>query len=279
MNLFAPTLETTYETFEVSIADQVATVAFNRPTKANAMNEQAWKELEAIFLALDQTPEVRAIVLAGNGKHFCAGIDVMLLMQINQQTQGNCEGRRRERILGIVKELQAPVLAIENCRKPVLAAIQGACIGAGVDIITACDMRYATKDAKFSVREIDMGMVADLGTLQRLPRLIPDGMARELSFTGRNFSGEEALQMGLVNAVADDAAGVLAHAQSIAKEIATKSPLSIRGTKQIMNYSRDHSIAEGLDNIALWNAAMLISDDLAKAIQGYMTKSKPTFVD
>lgn len=268
-----------YKTFLVHIDAHVAHVSFNRPDKANAMNGKAWEEMEAIFKQLDQDASVRSIVLSGEGRHFCAGIDLSLLMEVNQSNNGNCEGRKRERLYQIVQELQAPILAIDNCRKPVLAAVHGACIGAGIDIITACDMRYGAAGASYSVKEIDMGMVADLGTLQRLPRIISPGMARELAYTGRKFSNQEAFDMGLINRQYADRDAMLEEVMGIAREIATKSPLSIRGTKQVMNYARDHSLQDGLNQIALWNAAMLMSDDIMKAMQAAMTKSQPTFQD
>ena len=158
-----------------------------------------------------------------------------------------------------------------------IAAIHGGCIGAGVDLVAACDMRYCTEDAFFSIREIDMGMVADLGTLQRLPRLIPQGTLREIAFTGRSVFGPEAEQVGLVNKSLEGSEKMLEKANEVAKQIAAKSPLAIRGTKHILNYSRDHSVADGLDYIATWNAAMLLSNDLTEAFQASIQKREAKF--
>ncbi|TAE37434.1 MAG: crotonase/enoyl-CoA hydratase family protein [Runella slithyformis] len=260
-----------FQTFNLTIANHIAHVAINRPDRANALNQTAWHEMKAIFEALDDNDDVRAVVLSGEGKHFCAGIDLELLMDISQFAH-QCEGRKREKLRKRVFELQAPINAIEQCSKPVIAAIHGGCIGGAVDIISACDMRYCTDDAYFCIREIDMGMVADLGTLQRLPKLIAPGIVRELAYTGRNVLGPEAERIGLANRSYPDQATLLAEVQKVAEMIAQKSPLSIRGTKAILNHTRDHSVADGLDYIATWNAAMLVSDDLMEAFQAKMQK-------
>ncbi|WP_298358830.1 crotonase/enoyl-CoA hydratase family protein [Runella sp.] len=266
-----------FETFELTIENYVAQVIFNRPERANALNQKAWDEMKAIFEELDENDEVRVIVLSGNGKHFCAGIDLELLMNVAQFAQ-KCEGRKREKLRKKVFELQAPINAIEQCSKPVIAAIHGGCIGGGVDIISACDMRYSTDDAFFTIKEIDMGMVADLGTFQRLPKIIPPGIAREMAYTGRNVSGKEAERIGLTNRSFPDAETMQAEVVKIAQNIAAKSPLSIRGTKAILNHSRDHSVADGLDYMATWNAAMLLSDDLMEAFQAKMQKRDAVFL-
>lgn len=266
-----------FETFELTIENHIAQVVFNRPERANALNQKAWDEMKAIFEELDENDEVRVIVLSGNGKHFCAGIDLELLMNVAQFAQ-KCEGRKREKLRKKVFELQAPINAIEQCSKPVIAAIHGGCIGGGVDIVSACDMRYSTDDAFFTIKEIDMGMVADLGTLQRLPKIIPPGIAREMAYTGRNVSGKEAERIGLTNRSFPDAETMQAEVVKIAQSIASKSPLSIRGTKTILNHSRDHSVADGLDYIATWNSAMLLSDDLMEAFQAKLQKRNAVFL-
>ena len=266
----------TFETFEVNIDQHIAQVVINRPERANAFNQKAWDEMKAIFESLDEDDDVRVIVLSGNGKHFCAGIDLELLMNVAQFAH-KCEGRKREQLRKKVLELQAPINAIEQCSKPVIAAIHGGCIGGGVDIVSACDMRYCTQDAFFTIKEIDMGMVADLGTLQRLPKIIPAGIAREMTYTGRNVAGQEAERIGLVNRSFANLETMRAEVQQMAQSIASKSPLSIRGTKAILNHSRDHSVADGLDYMATWNAAMLLSDDLMEAFQAKMQKREAVF--
>lgn len=265
-----------FQTLHVELDNHIAHVKFNRPEKANALNELAWKELKEIFEELDQADEVRIIILSGGGKHFCSGIDLSVLMNITNSDK-SCEARIREILRKQIITLQASVSSVEKCSKPVIAAISGACIGAGVDIISACDMRYASEDAFFSVKEIDMGMVADLGTLQRLPRLIPEGMMRELAYTGRNVYGREAEKIGLVNRCLDSQENLLKTVCELAVTISLKSPLAIRGTKHILNYSRDHSVADGLDYVATWNAAMLLSADLNEVFQARSEKREPNF--
>lgn len=268
-----------YQTLTVHIADHIATVSFNRPEKVNALNKLAWQELRTAFEELDTNPDARVVILQGEGKHFCAGIDLELLMAIRQETADDCEGRVREKIRAFVKLLQAPINAIEQCSKPVLAAIHGGCIGGGLDIVAACDMRYSTEDAYFTIKEIDMGMVADLGSLQRLPKLISDGMAREMAYTGRKMYGAEAKDYGLVNSTYTDRDSLLEAVKGIAAQIASKSPLSIRGSKEMLRYSRDHSVEDGLNYIATWNAAMILSNDLNEAFMSTMEKRKPSFKD
>ncbi len=263
----------------VDIQDKIAQVTLDRPEKSNAIDEAGWTEMEEAFASLSDNTAVRVIVLRGAGKNFCAGIDLALLMSIRQAVADECEGRQREKMRRMVLRLQAPINAIDQCAKPVLTAVQGACIGGGVDVIAATDMRYCTADAYFSIKEIDMGMVADLGTLQRLPRLIPDGLMRELAYTGRKLGAEEARAAGLVNQVFADEGEMHTAVLDIAAQIAAKSPLAIRGTKEILNYSRDHTIADGLNYIATWNAATILSNDLNEAFMATMQKRPPQFAD
>ena len=268
-----------YETFEYSVQNHVAHVVLNRPDKVNALNDVAWKELKAIFELIDSSPEVRVAVLSGNGKLFCAGIDLQLLMSVKEIENMDCHGRRSERIMKFVKELQAPVNAIENCSKPVIAAVHNGCIGGGLDIIAACDMRYCSEDAYFTIKEIDMGMVADLGTLQRLPKFVKPAIVAEMAYTGRKVGAAEAKEIGLVNNHYSDKDEMMSEVQKLADIIASKSPLSIRGTKEVLRHTRDHSVEDGLHHMAVWNAAMLMSDDLTKAFMAAMSKQKPDFKD
>lgn len=266
-----------YESLLLEVDQHVAHVKFNRPEKANALHKKAWQELEAVFEMLDEREDVRVIILSGEGKHFCSGIDLSLLATVIDKADPSCEARSREKIRKQILELQSPINAIENCSKPVLAAISGGCIGAGVDIICACDLRYATKESYFSIREIDMGMVADLGTLQRLPKLLPHGVVREMAFTGRNVFGPEAERIGLLNKSLEGKDELIDTVYEVAKMIASKSPVSIRGTKHLLNYSHDHSVADGLGYIAAWNAAMLVSEDLQIALRAKMDRKEPEF--
>jgi 2,4-dienoyl-CoA reductase (NADPH2) len=269
----------TYETLTLSLVDHIATIKLNRPDKANAMNLAMWHEIRQAFKWVDATPEARVAILEGEGKLFTSGIDLQLMMGMGDQIQNDCEARTRENLRQVILDLQDTLTSLERCRKPVLAAIHGACIGGGIDLICCADMRYCTSDVSFSIKEIDMGMTADVGTLQRLPKLIGEGMARELAYTGRKFSADEALQMRLVNRVFDSREALQDGVREIAATIAAKSPLSIRGVKEIITYSRDHSVADGLSYVATWNAAMLLSNDLQEAMMANMGKRIPEFKD
>lgn len=268
-----------YNYFTVQIKNKIAQVAFNRPEKSNALNMDAWTEMQTIFETFSTDNKVRVVILSGEGKHFCAGIDLELLLSINKLRDISCSGKRNEKVKKFIVTLQQTVTAIEKCSKPVIAAIHNACIGGGVDIATACDMRYSTTDAYFSIKEIDLGMVADLGTLQRLPKIISPAIAAEMAYTGRNVSGTEAKNIGLVNECFSSKKLLMEGVAKIAASIAEKSPLSIRGTKNVLHYSRDHSVEDGLNYVSTWNAAMLLSEDLTEAFKAKMEKRKPNFED
>ena len=269
----------TFETLAVTLQDHIATIRLNRPDKANAMNATMWQEIRQAFDWVDATPEARVAVLQAEGKYFTAGIDLQMMMGLPATLADDCEGRMREKLRRLILDLQDTLTSLERCRKPVLAAIAGGCIGGGIDLITCADMRYASSDAFFTIKEIDIGMVADVGTLQRLPKLIGQGITRELAYTGRKFDAAEAHSMGLVNRVFESREALYAGVQAIAAEIAAKSPLSIRGTKEMLNYARDHSVADSLNFIATWNAAMLQSKDLMEAMSSSMAKKVPSFKD
>ncbi|MDS4031965.1 MAG: crotonase/enoyl-CoA hydratase family protein [Candidatus Contendobacter sp.] len=263
----------------VTLADAVARIELNRPDKANALNGTLWREIGEIFRWVDETPEARVAILSGAGRHFCAGIDFELMGAVLDEVGVLSPGRREERLRRIILDLQAGFTALEACRKPILAAIHGLCIGGGLDLIAACDLRYATVDAAFSLKEADLAIVADVGSLHRLPYLIGEGRLRELAFTARQFDAAEAQTMGLVNQVYADAAQLRDGVHAIATGIAAKSPLTVRGIKQVLNHGRDHGVADGLDYVATWNAAMLLSDDTREAIAAAMQKRQPRFKD
>lgn len=268
-----------FSTLAVTLDGAVAEVRLARPEKSNAINGAMWQDIRTAFTWVDGTPQVRVAVLSGAGRNFCAGIDLAMLLGVQKQIAQADDARSREALRRLILDLQDCLGAIERCRKPVLAAIHGACVGGALDLVTCCDLRYAAADAYFSVKEIDVGMVADVGTLQRLPRLVGEGMARELAFTGRQFDAREAREMGLVNRVIagreELAAGVLA----LAREIAGKSPLATRGIKEVMNFSRDHSVADGLNFVATWNAGMLLSADLQESLAAAGERRTPRFAD
>ena len=268
-----------FETLEVSLENHIATVRLNRPDKANAMSATMWQEIRLAFQWVDTTPEARVAVLQGEGKLFTAGIDLQMMMGLGPQIQNDCDGRTREALRRVILDLQDTLTSLERCRKPVLAAIHGGCIGGGIDLVTCADMRYASSDAYFTIKEIDIGMTADVGTLQRLPKLVGEGIVRELAYTGRKFDAAEAKEMGLVNRVFESREALYSGVHEIAAAIAAKSPLSIRGTKEMITYARDHTVADSLNYIATWNAAMLMSQDLTEAMMSSMAKKAPSFKD
>jgi enoyl-CoA hydratase len=268
-----------FETMTVDILDSIAHVVFNRPDKRNAMNSHFWSEIRQLFTMLANDATVRVAVISSTGPHFTAGLDLKEFSGLMMQMNSGCEGRKREALRRFVLHLQESFSVLERCPVPVISAIQGGCIGGGVDLVTACDMRYCTADAYFVIKEIDIGMTADVGTLQRLPRLIPDGVVRELAYTGRKLSAEEALRYGLVNKIYESSEDMLTGVMEIARAIASKSPLAIRGTKEMINYTRNHSIQDGLNYVATWNAGMLISNDLMEAVMAAQTKKQPTYQD
>jgi len=269
----------TFSTLTISLSEGIADVRLNRPDKSNSMNDAMWHEIRSAFDWVDSTPEARVAILSGEGRNFCAGIDLSLLASLGQQVANPDGARSREALRRLIIDMQDCLTAAERCSKPVIAAIQGACIGGAIDLVTACDMRFAAADAIFSVREIDVGLVADVGTLQRLPRLIPEGIARELAYTGRNFDAAEAEKLGLVNRIFASREALTAGVRQLAQAIAAKSPLAMRGTKEVMNYSRDHSVADGLNFVATWNAAMLLSADLKESVTAQSERRAPRFPD
>ncbi|MBP0941464.1 crotonase/enoyl-CoA hydratase family protein [Pseudomonas alliivorans] len=265
-----------YQTFLVELNDNIAHVQINRPDKINAMSEAFWTEIIEIFQWIEQEDEVRVVVLSGAGTHFSSGIDLKMLAAVAGQL-GKDAGRNARVLRRTILDMQASFTAVDKCRKPVLAAIQGYCLGGAIDLVSACDMRYAAADVQFAIREIDMGMAADVGTLQRLPKIIPDGIMRELAYTGRTVEAEEAVRIGLINRSFTDKAALLEGVMAIAGQIAGKSPIAIEGTKQMIGYMRDHRVDDGLEHVAIWNAAMLQSADLKLAMVAQMSKQKPVF--
>ncbi len=266
-----------FKSFKLEIEDYVAHLSFNRPEKANSLDIASWEEMQSAFEYLDKEPSVRAIILSGEGKHFCAGIDLMALMSVQNQSSSSCEAHKREDIKTFILKIQRTITSIEKCRKPVLAAIHNGCIGGGVDIVSAADMRYCTEDAYFTIKEVDLGLVADIGTLQRLPTIINPGIMSELAFTGRKFYGPEAKSIGMVNRTFATKEEMIEGVSKIAKSIAEKSPLVIRGIKEMLLYKRDHTVNDSLDNMANYNAAMLLSNDLMESFQAHMEKRKPVY--
>jgi enoyl-CoA hydratase len=227
------------------------------------------------FRTIGRDPAVRAIVVAGQGRHFTAGLDLDYASR--QFPPAGDPGRAAEARLRHIEWLQDAFTAVEQARVPVVAAVHGACVGAGVDLVAACDLRVASSDSFFQIAEVDVAITADLGTLQRLSHLIPHGVLRELTYTGRQLGAEEAERLGLVNGLAADREAALEAAMSLAQTIAAKSPLAIAGAKRSLNYSRGRPVEEGLRDVAQWNAATLVSADLQEAIRARLGRTEPSF--
>jgi len=247
--------------FKVEQAEHVAWLILNRPAKRNVMGSAFFKELSEHLAKLDGDPAVRVVVIKAEGKSFTAGTD---LNEAASLLSGEGADQREDTRIKILA-LQAGLTAIEKCRKPVIAAVHSHCIGGGVDLISACDIRLATKDAVFSIRETRMGIIADLGTLQRLPFIIGHGWFRELALTGRDFTAAEALQMGLLTRICEDQQALYAEAKALASRIADCPPLTVQGVKDVILYSRDHGIDSGLNYVAQKNTAALPSEDVVEA--------------
>jgi enoyl-CoA hydratase len=268
-----------FSTLSLTLENHVATLALNRPERANAMNEAMWREIGEAMRWIDAEPAARVGVVIGHGDNFCAGIDLNMLMAMQGRIQDDCQGRQAEKLRSLILELQDSLTAIERCRKPIIAAVHGACVGGGLDLIAACDLRYCSSDAYFSLKEVDLGIVADVGVIQRLSKTIGDGHTRELAYTARQFGGEEALRLGLVSQCLADRDGLRSEVTKIAGQLAAKPPLTMRGLKENLLYARDHSVEEGLRYVATWNAAMLLSKDLEAAAMAHITKEPAKFRD
>ncbi|MEQ8746040.1 crotonase/enoyl-CoA hydratase family protein [Pyruvatibacter sp.] len=278
----------TTECFEVSIKDHIAHIRLNRPEKRNAMIRSFWSELPQIVNGIDAEASARVIVLSSTGPHFTSGLDVSAFggSEIAPGAEGNDADTKRKAKLTAGQAFYQNVLgmqdafsALENCRIPVLAAIQGGCIGGGVDLTTACDMRYCTQDAFFTIYETKIGMTADVGTFPRIVKILPEGIVRELAYTGRRIHAAEAKEVGLVNRVFADHATMLDGVMEIAREIAANAPLAVAGCKRLINYSRDHTTADALDYIAIWNASMLQTGEIMEAMTANAEKREGDFAD
>jgi enoyl-CoA hydratase len=256
----------------------VAHVQLCRPEALNVMVDAFWREMITIFAELDERSDLRCVVLSSTGKHFSAGLDLTMATNI-LTPQSPDAARAREHFRRTVKRMQESISAVDRCRVPVIAVVQGGCIGGGVDLVTACDIRLGTSDCFFTIQEVNVGMVADVGTLQRIPHLLPQGLVRELAYTGRRMLSAEAKHLGFVNSVHDEHEAALAAAMYLAGEIASKSPVAIAGIKQVLNAGRSQSIDEGLEYVATWNAAMLMGQDLQEAVDAQMQKRHAVYKD
>ena len=268
-----------YTCFDIELDDGVATVTLNRGEQLNTMVPAFWDELPSLVRELDASGGARVMVLASTGRHFSAGMDLAVFGDRPDEDLKAGPGRLRSNFRSNLLHLQETFSVLEKARMPVLAAIQGGCIGGAVDMVTACDMRYATEDAFFCIQEINLGMTADVGTLQRLPKLIPEGVCRELAYTGRRMPAAEAKAVGLVNDVFEDHEALLDGVGEVARQIAGQSPLAVWGSKEMITYARDHSTADSLDHIATWQAGMFQPADMVEAFAAKGEGREPDFDD
>jgi enoyl-CoA hydratase len=255
----------------------VATLWLDNPDRRNAMGPALWADLPVMMEEVSDDDDVRAVVIAAKGPAFTVGLDLKTMgAAVAGEGAGSEAGRRRAALRGI-KRLQGSINAVADCPKPVIAAVHGYCIGGGIDLISACDIRVASADATFSVRETKIAIVADLGTLQRLPGIVGRGHVAELAYTGKDISAQRAAEIGLVNQVLPDADTCHKTAQELAVEIAANSPLAVQGTKAVLRAGEGRSVAEGLDYVGVWNAAFLASNDLTEAFTAFLEKRPPNF--
>jgi enoyl-CoA hydratase len=267
---------------EVETREGVAFLWLARPDKLNALHRPLWDEIPAAVAALDADETVRVIVLAGRGKAFCAGIDLVdhapaLAGGGSLSGKGESPVGKRRALLDDIRRYQHTASCLARACKPVIAAVHGACLGAGLDLATACDLRIASVDATFSVRETRVAMVADVGVLQRLPRIVGEGVARDLALTGRDIDAGRALELRLVTEVLPDADALIERARELAADIAALSPLAVQGTKHIMNAAFAADEQRSLDYVALWNAAFVHSQDLEEAATAFVERRAPRF--
>ena len=259
--------------FKIEKEGYITWLILNRPEQLNIMTIKFLEAFVHLFSEFDKDPEVRVIIIKAEGKSFTAGMDVLELGALIKGVGADYRENLRKNIL----QLQKGINAIEKCCKPVIAAVHGYCIGAGLDMISACDIRIASRDAIFSVRETKIALIADLGTLHRLPYIIGDGWFRELALTGRDFTGEEALKMGLVTHLLEDHDALYKEAKKLGAELTANSPLTLQGIKDVILYNRDHGVYAGLEYVAQKNVALLPSEDMSEAFKAFKEKRTPDF--
>ena len=267
-----------YRALRIEKSGPIVEVVLIGPGKGNAMGPDFWKELPRAFAQIDQDPEVRCAIVRGEGGNFSYGLDLKAMIgELGPLIMGESLAAQRTKLLALIGELQRSLDAVARARVPVIAAIEGWCIGGGVDLITACDVRVSTADARFSVREVKVAMVADLGSLQRLPAIVGQGHARQLALTGGNLDAARALRIGLVNDVFETREAMLDGARAMAREIADNPPLVVQGIKAVMNDCQGKTIADGLRHVALWNSAFLQSHDLGEAFASFAERRPPKY--
>ncbi|MGD8366895.1 MAG: crotonase/enoyl-CoA hydratase family protein [Desulfobacterales bacterium] len=264
--------------YRVEKKEHIGWVYLNRPKKKNAMGPAAWREAPTVFADLDRDPEIRAVIVAGEGDCFSAGIDLeAMIADMPELTEPRQWGGVKRRLTAKIAELQQALNAIEQCRKPVLAAVHGHCIGAGLDMVAACDVRLCSADAAFCLKEAAIGFVADVGVLQRLPLIVGQGIARDLAFTADTIGAERALQILLVSRVFESRGELMTGAEQMARRIAQNAPLAVQATKEVLNFTTARQVREGLDYVAAVSAGLIPSEDLTEALAAFAQRRKPKF--
>ena len=265
-----------WTTFNLTMENHIAHIQFNRPKELNSFSLALWREFPLAIQDINQNKDMRVIVISSTGKHFTAGMDLSVFGSFEKSANEEA-GRQNANFMGLVKKLQNTFTPLAQSKLPVIAAIQGGCIGAGLDLITACDLRYASQDAFFTLHEINIGMMADVGTMPRLQHVVPAGIAREMAFTGKPLSADRAERVGFLNGVVENYDTLIEEVMNVASLIAAKSPLAIWGSKEMMNYGDNHSIEDTLDRVAVWQAGMFSQSDVKTAIGAQQQKQIPKF--
>lgn len=274
----AEALKSEFASLRVERSGAVVEVVLTGPAKGNALGPDLWRDLPVVFQSLDRDESVRAVILRGAGAHFSYGLDLAgMAEELGPHFMGDNRAAERTQLLDLIRRMQGAASSLAHCRKPVIAAIHGWCIGGAIDLITACDVRVCSSEARFSVREVRVAIVADIGTLQRLPRIVGEGHARQLALTGEDFDAARALRIGLVNDVLESPEMLLEHARGLARKMAENPPLVVQGVKQVMNACDGLTIEEGLRYVALWNSAFLQSYDLVEALGAFAERRPARF--
>ncbi len=268
----------TYTILRLDRNGPVAEVVLDNPQKMNAMAPVFFEEIRRVFEEIDTDPSINVAILWAEGKHFTAGLDLKAAGgNVAGAGSNETEAIKNQKLYRLIRDWQDCFSGPEKCGKPVIAAVHGHCIGGGVDLTTACDIRLCSKEATFSIHETKIAIVADVGTLQRITGVVGKGFAREMAYTGKRITAERALRSGLVNEVYENKDELLAAAREMASDIAANSPLAVQGTKRVLQYSEEHSLEDGLEYVAQWNSSFLRSNDLIEAMQAFMQKRPPVF--
>ncbi|MEA2100967.1 MAG: crotonase/enoyl-CoA hydratase family protein [Thermodesulfobacteriota bacterium] len=271
-------METSYSYYRVEKEDHIAWVYLDRPKKRNAMGPAAWTEIIPIFDEIDNDPDILVCIIAGEGKDFCAGIDIMgMADMIPTMKSWDMGAKATVELFKDIKPLQDSMSCVEKCRKPVICAIHGRCIGAGLDLASACDIRLATKDATISLRETAVAFVCDVGSLQRMPYIVGQGITREMAYTAEFMDAERAKEVNLVNKIYEDRDSLLKGAREMAFKIAANAPLAVQASKEVLNYCRGKGVADGLEYVAARSSMILPSEDISETIKAMMGKRQASF--